>query len=434
MINEELEERTKVLELQRDDIRKKNQALEQAQKEIRQKAEALEIASQYKSEFLANMSHELRTPLNSILVLSEILASNKHGVMTRDEIDFANIIHTSGKDLLDLINDILDLSKVEAGKMEIELEPMYPYEIMDYVTKTFTPLTSSKGIQLQTYLDKNLPESIETDPQRVMQVVKNLMSNAIKFTEKGEVIIRILRLDDTHISIQVEDTGIGIPEDKVKIIFEAFQQADGTINRKFGGTGLGLTISRNLVAILGGELKLESKVGKGSVFTFILPHSIRVQDEKKDPIPLPPDRPEENILPVPDHHHPYHTDAVFEGKKILIVDDDMRNVYVLSKILEEKRVRIIIGRNGREGLEKLFENPDVNLVLMDIMMPEIDGYTAMREIRKDERFAQLPVIALTAKAMKGDREKCIEAGASDYLSKPVQTDKLLTLLKLWLQK
>jgi len=458
VINEELEERTKVLELQRDDIRKKNQALEQAQKEIRQKAEALEIASQYKSEFLANMSHELRTPLNSILVLSELLATNKHGGMSKDETEFANIIHTSGKDLLELINDILDLSKVEAGKMEVEVEQMYLDEVIDYVKKTFTPLTTNKGIKLITETAPDLPGFIETDPQRVMQVVKNLMSNAIKFTEYGHVSLRIAPQDLTHIRIDVEDTGIGIPEDKVKVIFEAFKQADGTINRKFGGTGLGLTISKNLVTILGGELKLRSTVGIGSVFTLILPVKLIGQKEsgteqytshdnpgsnpsvetQEKPIIIPEKQARESVVhssaASPETVQGYHADKIFEGKKILIVDDDMRNVFVLSKILEEKRVKILVGRNGREGLEKLFANPDVNLVLMDIMMPEIDGYTAIREIRKDERFTQLPILALTARAMKGDKEKCIDAGANDYLSKPVQTDKLLTLLRVWLQK
>jgi signal transduction histidine kinase/HAMP domain-containing protein len=457
VINEELEERTKVLELQRHDIRRKNEALEQAQLEIRQKAEALEAASRYKSEFLANMSHELRTPLNSILVLSEILASNKNGGMTKEEVEFSNVIHASGKDLLDLINDILDLSKVEAGKLQIAVEPMYLDDIRVYVEKAFSPITASKKISLDVEMSDDIPESIKTDPQRVMQIIKNLMSNAIKFTDHGGVVLKMYKTKNDQVAFEVKDTGIGIPEDKVRHIFEAFQQADGTISRKFGGTGLGLTISRNLTRILCGELKLKSKIGKGSVFTLILPvtfdphktqqvssgtvspdetSSLSIQTseepfiipEKKSDLLILGSRKESDQIPS------FSTDEVFAGKKILIVDDDMRNVYVLSKILEEKQVHILVGRNGREGLEKLFSNPDVNLVLMDIMMPEIDGYTAMQEIRKDKRFANLPIIALTAKAMKGDREKCIEAGANDYLSKPVQTEKLLTLLRVWLQK
>lgn len=466
VINEELEERTKVLELQRDDIRKKNEALEQAQQEIRHKAEALEIASRYKSEFLANMSHELRTPLNSILVLSEILALNKHGVMTSEEVEFAGVINSSGKDLLDLINDILDLSKVEAGKFEIDIEEMNLSELEDYVNRSFSQLVKKKNITLTTKVDEGLPDHIMTDTQRVMQIIKNLMSNAIKFTEKGGVTLHVGNpAEDTRfnrpelttkncIAIEVTDSGIGISEETMKVIFEAFQQADGTISRKFGGTGLGLTISRSLARLLGGEIQLKSKVNVGSTFTLYLPFNMEInpvsdakttdtkksisesdpgllsQNELKSIKPQKHSFPEEAELTTSS----FLPDTVFDGKKILIIDDDMRNVFVLSKILEEKNVNIIVGRNGREGLEKLMSNPDTNLVLMDIMMPEMDGYTAMREIRKDGRFVQLPIIALTAKAMKGDREKCIEAGANDYMSKPVQTEKLLTLLRVWLHK
>lgn len=467
VINEELEERTKALELQRDDIRKKNDALEKAQQEIRNKAEALEIASRYKSEFLANMSHELRTPLNSILVLSELLATNKHQGMTAEEVEFSNVIHSSGKDLLDLINDILDLSKVEAGKMEIDIEEMNLEELQDFVIRTFSPLTNKKGIDLITSLAKDIPPYILTDSQRVMQILKNLMSNAIKFTEKGNVTFSIFRPDaqtrftleelkaGEAIAIRVTDTGIGISPENTKVIFDAFQQADGTISRKFGGTGLGLTISRNLARILGGEIQLESVENVGSSFTLYLPlegSQATIPAEEKSikevtsaPKFQPSDPGElfvssqlptrEEVLREAVHTPPgFLPDSIFENKKILICDDDMRNVFVLSKILEEKKVHILIGKNGREGIEKLRAHPDTNLVLMDIMMPEIDGYTAMREIRKDPRFQQLPIIALTAKAMKGDREKCIEAGASDYLSKPVQIEKLMTLLSVWLQK
>jgi len=466
VINEELEERTKVLELQRDDIRKKNVALEEAQREIRQKAEALEIASRYKSEFLANMSHELRTPLNSILVLSELLAGNKNKHMTSDEVEYANVIHGSGNDLLDLINDVLDLSKVEAGKLEIDVEEMNLEELEGIIVRTFSPLTNTKRISLTTKLEKNLPKTIETDSQRVLQIIKNLMSNAIKFTEKGDVTLRLFRPrastrfdqpglnPENVIGVEVSDTGIGISEEKLKVIFEAFQQADGTISRKFGGTGLGLTISRSLTRMLGGEIHLTSKVGEGSSFILYLPikfaHTKGSQGKSMviastEPVREPEDKllNEPSVKPVPsftpsrEDNFPvsgFVVDTIFENKKILIVDDDMRNVYALSKILEERKAKILIGRNGREGIEKVMENPDVSLVLMDIMMPEVDGYTAMREIRKDKRFDQLPIIALTAKAMKGDREKCIEAGANDYLSKPVQTDKLLNLLRVWLQK
>ncbi|MFH1296865.1 MAG: response regulator [Bacteroidota bacterium] len=468
VINEELEERTKVLELQRDDIRKKNQALQQAQIEIKQKAEALEVASKYKSEFLANMSHELRTPLNSILALSELLASNKHKGMTKDEIEFAHVINSSGKDLLELINDILDLSKVEAGKLELDIEDLYLEDLDDYVKKTFSPLTNKKGVSLDIKIEKGIPEFIETDPQRALQIIKNLLSNAIKFTDKGSVTLSIHRpgKDVTFsnpqltlnncLAFDVIDTGVGISADKVNVIFEAFQQADGTVSRKFGGTGLGLTISRSLSWLLCGEIKLISTAGEGSAFTLYLPdkadfikgrHSLvedKPPEQKKEKEPLRIFENEHPVLVPEEKEEPKKTtksarkeskaDKVFEKKKILIVDDDMRNVFVLTKILEDKKVQIVVGKNGRDGIDKLNQNPDTALVIMDIMMPEMDGYEAMKVIRKEKRFAKLPMIALTAKAMKGDREKCIQAGANDYLSKPVQPEKLVSLLRVWLQK
>ena len=403
VINEELEERTKVLELQRDDIRKKNQALQQAQIEIRQKAEALEVASKYKSEFLANMSHELRTPLNSILALSELLASNKYKGLNKEEIEFAHVINSSGKDA------------------------------------------------------KGMPESIETDPQHALQIIKNLLSNAIKFTETGSVTLSMHRPGKNVIftnsdltfsncvAFDVVDTGIGIAEDQASMIFDAFQQADGTISRKFGGTGLGLTISRSLSRLLGGEIHLKSVPGEGSTFTLYLPEKLDIPPdesitgkptETKESLKRAPITDPEGVIPMIeiDQAEAKKADKVFENKKILIVDDDMRNVFVLTKILEDKKVKIVVGKDGRDGIEKLYQNTDTNLIIMDIMMPQMDGYEAMREIRKDSRYTTLPIIALTAKAMKGDREKCIQAGANDYLSKPVQTEKFLSLLRVWLQK
>ena len=732
--NEELEERTKALEIQRDDIEVKNRELNKAQMEIIQKAKDLEAASKYKSEFLANMSHELRTPLNSILVLSELLYGNKNKTLGKKEIEFSKTINSSGTDLLNLINEILDLSKVEAGKLDLNIEMFNFEELKDFILKSFLPLTGDKGIELKVNIDKDIPKEIPTDIQRVHQIIKNLMSNAIKFTPKGSVTLSVHKPDksikfnnsfltpDSCVALSVIDTGIGIPKKKLKSIFEAFHQADGTTSRKYGGTGLGLTISKSFSEFLGGEIHLNSKDGKGSIFTLYLPLSIDailaenekkkvsttkispkeeikavdkesvedvknlihhtpesissmgIEDDKDDIKPgdefiliieddinfckvlhslsqekgfksmvaisgetglhyaeyyLPSaiildiglpgidgyevmkrlkDNPKTRHIPVhfisasdesieamklgavgyltkpvssqklnnafkkiknliskplkkvliveddkiirksivelikddniltiavetgkdafeelngekfdcmildlgledmsgfeilekirksktiknlpiiiytgtelssddneklqkyansiilkgahsferllsetslflhqvesemPEEKQKMlettlHNEVILEGKKILLVDDDMRNVFALSSILEDNGMNVIIGKNGKLGLEKLEQNSDIDLVLMDIMMPEMDGYEAMRRIRKQDKYKQLPIIALTAKAMKGDRDKCIAAGANDYLAKPIIIDKFLSLLRVWL--
>ena len=725
VINEELEERTNDLEIQRDNINKKNVELEKAQIEIQQKAQDLEQASKYKSEFLANMSHELRTPLNSILVLSQLLASNKREHLNEKEIEYAKTINTSGSDLLDLINEILDLSKVESGKIELDIENVYLYDIKDSIISTFKPITDNKGLKLEISISEDLPEYVQTDFQRMYQVIKNLLSNAVKFTDKGSVKFNIHQANkntkfsnsnlkpENTIAFSVVDTGIGISKDKLQSVFKAFQQADGTTSRKYGGTGLGLTISKSFAELLKGELHAESTDGKGSIFTLYIPESYdntvspkktdssvkekETKTENKKPIEVkhvqtsiqlgqiddrnrikkgndfiliieddlnfcqvlidlahekgfmcmialdgetglhysdyyipsaiildlglpgidgyevmkrlkentktrhipihiisasdkslkamkmgaigflqkPVDenklndvfkkieniisKPIKKILVVEDEElmrnnivnllgngnvsitavesgeeayslleknkyecmvldlglkelsgfellekirrhenikdipviiytgkeltkkedeklqkyadsiilkgahsferllsettlflHQVESDmpkskqkmlkflhkkeTVLENKKILIVDDDMRNVFALSSVLEEKGVNVIVGKNGKEGIEKLKSNPDIELILMDIMMPEMDGYEAMTEIRKINKFKNLPIIALTAKAMKGDREKCIAAGANEYLSKPVNAEKLISLLRVWLYK
>jgi len=733
VINEELEERTNDLEIQRDNINKKNLELEKAQIEINQKANDLEQASRYKSEFLANMSHELRTPLNSILVLSQLLASNKKEHLNEKEIEYAKTINTSGSDLLDLINEILDLSKVESGKIELYIEKVYYNDIKDSVTRTFKPFADEKGIDLEINISENLNEYIRTDFQRMYQIIKNLLSNGIKFTKKGSVKLNISRANkktkftssklkaEETIAFSVVDTGIGIPKEKQLAVFNAFQQADGTTSRKYGGTGLGLTISKNFAKLLGGELHLESAEGKGTIFTLFIPETIEKNkiDETTAPsitesikveklnydkkveskiitktnqfqplIPLEKiddrdriesgddfiliieddlnfcqilvdlahekgfmcmialdgetglhysdyyipsaiildlglpgidgyevmnrlkknintrhipvhiisasdkslkamkmgaigflqkpvnesklndvfkkieniiSKPIKKILIVEDEElmrksivnllgdgnvlitavesgeeaydllkknkyecmvldlglkelsgfellekvrkhkkskdlpviiytgkelskeddeklqkyadsiilkgarsferllqettlflhqvesdmpidkqkllNIFHQDeSVLVNKKILIVDDDMRNVFALSSVLEERKMTVIVGKNGKEGIDRLKTTPDIDLILMDIMMPEMDGYEAISIIRKFDKFKDIPIIALTAKAMKGDREKCIAAGANEYLSKPIIEEKLISLLRVWLYK
>jgi HAMP domain-containing protein/signal transduction histidine kinase/ActR/RegA family two-component response regulator len=421
----ELEEKAKLLEL-------KNHEVELASASIEEKAEQLALISKYKSEFLANMSHELRTPLNSLLILSKTLSSMTN--LTEEQVKYATTIHSAGKDLLGLINEILDLSKIEAGKMAIHPKSVQIKNIVDYLEQTFRPVAEHKNLQFKFEIDADIPEKIFTDENRLLQLLKNLFSNSFKFTQEGSVTMRIHRADkgknlptsslkdpSSVVAFSVTDTGIGIPLEKQKIIFDAFQQADGTTSRKYGGTGLGLTISREISRLLEGYIEVQSKPQKGSTFSLYLPEKYAgpeatvVTTEVKAP----------EVAPLP-------KDASFSGKKILVVDDDMRNIYALTSVLEQHGMEVLHAENGKVGVEKLRDRKDIDLVLMDTMMPEMDGLQAIKLIRKDKRFHTLPIISLTAKAMKGDREKCIEAGASEYVTKPVDPDELLSIMYNWM--
>ncbi len=723
--NEELQEKAAQLERQNRDIEIKNREIEMARASLEEKAEQLALSSKYKSEFLANMSHELRTPLNSLLILSKVLSSNETGNLTSKQVDSAATIHNAGSDLLALINDILDLSKVEAGKMDVHPGRTSLAGVRDFVERSFRPLAEEKGLLFEIDLEPEGPGSIETDELRLQQVLKNLLSNAFKFTERGSVKLTIgsaasdlqfagegLAHAERVVAFSVSDSGIGIPPDKLRLIFEAFQQAEGSISRRFGGTGLGLSISREIARLLGGEIRVESTEGEGAMFTLFLPTRYRPIERRPEvleppepaetptsfsngaprrpgaalPEPLTDDRadlapgdrvallmsedpelarsavgvaheqdfkcllalrgdaglalvhefmPEAVVvsreLPqvdgeaVLDHlkRHPQtrhipvyvlaeddrahesrrsgavgfapkplsperlgevfqelgefldrrtgavlvvedderereavmeligggdvrvlgagspdqalaeldggdfdcmvldlglgdgdgfallerikrtkrfrdlpvivHTgkdlstkdegrlrryaqsivvkdarsperlldetslylhraesrmrseqrrmleqlrtaDEVFDGKKVLIVDDDVRNVFALTSVFERRGMEVLFAENGRDGIDALRENPDVALVLMDIMMPEMDGYEATRAVREMPEFERLPIVALTAKAMKGDREKSIASGASDYITKPVDIDQLLSLMRVWLHR
>jgi CheY-like chemotaxis protein len=401
---------------------------------VEEKAEQLSLISKYKSEFLANMSHELRTPLNSLLILSKMLSENKEANMTGEQIKFANTIYSSGCDLLALINEILDLSKVEAGKMPIVPRDVKVPEICEYLEHTFRPVANHKNLSFQIETSPDIGGSvINTDVTRVQQILKNLLSNAFKFTEQGKVSMKIhhaMKKGEKVIVFAVTDTGIGIPKEKQNLIFEAFQQADGTTNRKYGGTGLGLTISRQISKLLGGAIEVESTPGVGSTFTLHLP--LRYVPVDGAPADISEARVEmmatEEVKPT------LPKDANFKEKKVLVIDDDMRNIFAITVILERQGMEVLYADNGRSGIEKLKENPDIDVVLMDVMMPEMGGLEATQEIRKMEQFKNLPIITLTAKAMKGDREKALEAGSSDYITKPVDTDVLLATMHKWIQE
>jgi two-component system chemotaxis sensor kinase CheA len=368
------------------------------------------------------MSHELRTPLNSILLLASLLADNKTGGLSAKEVEFAKTIHASGSDLLNLIEDILDLSKIESGKMQPDFSCVSLASVLGNMEQHFRPLADAKQIALYIAA-ADAPETILTDERRLEQILKNLLANAIKFTRQGSVALKV-SANDGAVRFAVSDTGIGIAKDQQEIIFESFRQADGKTSRMYGGTGLGLAICRELAGLLNGRIEVESELGAGSTFTLTLPvASGAINEAAAAAGPL---------LPIiSEHAHgEAAADSYLTGKKVLIVDDDMRNVFALTIALEEKKMEVIVAQNGREGLLQLEQHSDIELVLMDIMMPEMDGYEAMRQIRG--QGLKLPVIALTAKAMKADRENCIKAGASDYLVKPVQMDQLMSLMRVWL--
>jgi signal transduction histidine kinase/ActR/RegA family two-component response regulator len=463
--NEELEEQTERLGVQKAEMEAKNREIEQARTTLADRAEQLAITSKYKSEFLANMSHELRTPLNSLLIMAKLLADNEPRNLDEKQLEFANTIHSAGSDLLSLINDILDMAKIESGKMTVEPSEMPISDVVQMAHRHFQPLAERKKLQFSIDVADDLPTRMTTDVKRLHQILRNLLSNAFKFTDAGSVTLKIapaklgwssdqeaLSRAESVIAFSVTDTGIGIAEDKIKIIFEPFHQADGGTSRKYGGTGLGLSISRNIARLLGGEIRVTSTPGQGSTFTLFMPRdyvaattaplaSGQTTSEKRI------DRPAEGLKAPPEALAPQATattkaapsirqvhdsDPVLTGRTVLIVDDDERNLRALGSVLERYQMHVIRAENGQEAIDALRANDSVDAVLMDIMMPVMDGYLAMREIRVMEGYADLPIIALTAKAMKGDREACIEAGASDYLSKPIDPDQIVSLLRVWL--
>jgi two-component system chemotaxis sensor kinase CheA len=449
---EELQTQSEELQQQQEELRSLNDRLaeqfryseqrgaelEKIREELERQARELQASSQFKSEFLANISHELRTPLNSLLILAQMLADDAERRLSDKQREYAQTILYSGNELLALINDVLDLSKIEAGQMELAEEPFGLQELLVGVERQFRGVADKKGLAFDVALEEGLDgAAFVTDPRMLVQILNNLLSNAFKFTDDGAVSLRVFAeppgAEDasyigaaTRISFQVRDTGIGIPEEKHGLIFEAFRQADGKTNRKYGGTGLGLSISKELATILGGAIRLESVEGAGSRFTATIPMK-RVDASNAEAAAASAEaRPGEAA------ELGAEADSANARGKILLVDDDIRNVYALSAALIEQQYRVTFAEDGGAALEKLNEQPDIDLVLMDMMMPGIDGYEATRAIRANPRFKDLPVIALTAKAMKQDRELCLEAGANDYLSKPVKLDKLLSLLRVWM--
>ncbi|HUQ25105.1 MAG TPA: ATP-binding protein, partial [Burkholderiales bacterium] len=449
--NEQLQEKARQLSEQMHQVEFKNREIEQARAALEEKAEQLSLSSRYKSEFLANMSHELRTPLNSLLILARLLSDNIGGNLTAKQIEFARTIHSSGAELLALINDILDLAKIESGTVTLNIAEEQFGDICDSVERTFRQVAGDKNLEFKLEVDGDLPASVETDGKRLQQVLTNLLSNAFKFTAQGSVRLQIepasegwslghpvLDRAEGVVAFSVIDTGIGIPPAKQRLIFEAFQQADGTTSREYGGTGLGLSISRELARLLGGEIRVASTQGKGSTFTLYLPisHYPASENAPRREFIAPPVAAEPPQSAAPAHDQPKAAGAApvddLGGRTVLVVDDDIRNVFALTSALEAHGLRVIHAESGKEGVEMLKRTSDVDAVLMDVMMPGLDGHDTMRIVRQLEGCRSLPILAVTAKAMIGDREKCIEAGANDYIAKPVDVDELLAKLKQYM--
>jgi signal transduction histidine kinase/HAMP domain-containing protein/CheY-like chemotaxis protein len=517
--NADLGDKAAQLARQNRDIEFKNVEIEQARQEIEERASQLALASRYKSQFLANVSHELRTPLNSLLILARLLAQNSTGNLSAKQVEYSNVIYSSGSDLLQLINDILDLSKAEAGRMDVHPEHVTLADLADDLRSVFGPLAAEKNLEFGIEIAPDVPQALFTDRHRLRQVLANLLSNSVKFTKVGRVGLIVRPAgpaapgEEPEIAFAVTDTGIGISPENLSTIFGAFEQGDGTTSRSYGGTGLGLAICREVASHLGGRISAESQLGAGSTFTLLLPPSYRAASPggalpagtgpgNKEPVATPPgggQRPgpaqagatvagasaggasaagagaadggplasgqaagadaaagllgqESPPQPAPPAaatgspaasngsgreaegrsgravaaagpHHALH------GRRVLIVDDDVRNVFAITSILELYGISVAHAPDGRKGIGTLLASDDIDLVLMDVMMPEMDGYATMAAIRKMPRFADLPVIAVTARAMPEDRAKSLASGATDYITKPVDTEELLSCME-----
>jgi CheY-like chemotaxis protein len=371
-----------------------------------------------------------------MMILAQMLAANEDKNLSHEQEEWAGTIHAAGRDLLVLINQILDLSKVEAGRIDTHLEPYTIAELRDLVERSFRPIALERKVDYFIEVAEDVPPAIFTDRQLLDQILKNLLSNAFKFTEHGSVKLRLerapegtlfrsesLRAAPAVIAFSVSDTGIGIPPDKQEAVFESFQQADTTITRKYGGTGLGLTISREYARILGGEIALESTVGRGTTFRLFLPLA-RFQESLSAPAP----RPSPPSPPPPPATGMDPELRALEGKKILVVEDDVRNLYAITAFLERCKADVLAASSAADAFARLAENHDVALILMDMMMPVMGGVEATRRIRAMPEFAKIPIIAHTAKASDSDRTECMNAGCTDYLAKPVDIRNLASVL------
>lgn len=452
-INVELTAQAESLQASEEELRVANEDLEESSRSLREsherlaeQAEELEKASQYKSEFLANMSHELRTPLNSILIVSQAFAENRDGNLTSEQQESAQLIESSGRSLLELINDILDLSKVEAGKLEVVPGEMNVRDFVAELHSMFLPQAQHKGISLEVEWGDDVPASWYSDAHRASQIVRNFLSNAVKFTREGSVTLRVSHDPDAlpandvaepvpgQLRFDVIDTGVGIEPDHMERVFESFQQADGSISREFGGTGLGLSISSRLATLLGAQISAESVRGEGSTFSLTLPR-LKAADGAAPQGPPPPAssseaeafRPESPVTGE-DADLLAEFGPLLNERKIVLADDDLRNCFALSSELRRFGMYVLLAKDGRQCLEKLQEHADVEAVIMDLMMPVMDGYEALERIRADQRHGNLPVVLLTARNLDADAQSARDKGASAFLIKPVELEDMVRTL------
>ncbi len=451
--NADLERQARLLADQNALAEQRNLEVKNSNRIIEEKVSQLAVSSKYKSEFIANMSHELRTPLNSLLILAQQLEENPDDNMTSTQVEYASVIRSSGHDLLTLLNSILDLAKVESGTVTPENSDVSLLEVRTSLLREFEPVARRKQLDYSITIAAGTPATLFTDQLRLRQILKNLLANAFKFTEHGSVRVEITSvregwpsdspsLDGAQNVVQfsVVDTGIGIDRTQQQRVFEAFAQADGTTSRNYGGTGLGLSISRELVRLLGGKIGVESARNEGATFTMYLPAEaasstavpLSPTEVAPAPVPLATARKwltEDSLASRDQSRSEQPEDRRFEGMKVLVVDDDQLNIYALTRLLERHDVVVTAAGSGAEAIAALGRTPDLDIVLMDIMMPVMDGYDTIRAIRSIPAYQSLPIVAITAKLEQGERERCMEAGATDYVPKPVDSTVFLTALQ-----
>jgi signal transduction histidine kinase/CheY-like chemotaxis protein len=427
--NEELLFQNREKEKRAAELEEKNKEVEAAKSDIEKKTRQLEVSSKYKSEFLANMSHELRTPLNSLLILSKDLSENKKKNLTEDQVEGSEIIYKSGRDLLTLINEVLDLSKIEAGKMTLNIEKVSLKALTEDLVSGFKHNVEQKGLRLNASLDIALPEYIHTDPQRLKQILKNLISNAVKFTDKGSVSVSLARHSETHVVISVSDTGIGIPESKQMAVFEAFQQADGTTSRKYGGTGLGLSISRELAKLLGAEITLSSVLEEGSTFSVIMPieaHSISNQLSENAPFAYANGS---ETVQVVDSDHGYPDDSTIRDdrnsiergdKVVLVIEDDLKFAAILLKLAGKKGYKCLFAATGEDGF-MLAKKYAPSAIILDIGLPGIRGHELLLKLKSDHAVRHIPVHIVSGHEIS---QEYLQDGAVEFMMKPVSKEEI----------